>query len=124
MVLTLAAIAALVSFAGRVYQNAVLRTGAILRLRDAWHGKHADEPRRPHTPPTQKVTNMLTLPRKTLMWPILLGTLGVLAAVLIFTLTSDAIASLIALLVTFVAIRTVVQHRHSAHGTPRAPRSG
>ena len=124
VVLTLAAIAALVSFAGRVYQNAVLRTGAVLRLRDAWHSKHADEPRRPHTPPTQKVTTMLTSPRKTLMWPILLGTLGVLAAVLIFTLTSDAIASLIALLVTFVAIRTVVQHRHSAHGTPRAPRSG
>ena len=67
---------------------------------------------------------MLTSPRKSLMWPLLLSTAGVLAAVLIFTLTSDAIASLIALLITFVAVRAFVQHQQSAHETPRAPHSG
>lgn len=35
--LTLAALVGLVGLAGRVYSNAVLRTGAALRLRDAWH---------------------------------------------------------------------------------------
>ena len=35
--LTLAAIAGLVVFAGRVYTNAILHTGPTLRLRDAWH---------------------------------------------------------------------------------------
>jgi ABC-2 type transport system permease protein len=34
--LTLAAIAALVAFAGRVYSGAILRTGATVKLRDAW----------------------------------------------------------------------------------------
>jgi ABC-2 type transport system permease protein len=126
VILTLAAIAGLVSFAGRVYQNAVLRTGAVIRLRDAWH-KHTDEPQHPHTPPhappIQKVTNMLTSLRKTLMWPVLLSTAGVLAAVLIFTFTSDVIASLIALLVTFVTVRALVQHQQSAHQTPRTHHS-
>jgi ABC-2 type transport system permease protein len=123
VILTLAAIAGLVSFAGRVYQNAVLRTGAVIRLRDAWH-KHTDEPQQPHTPPVQKVTNMLTSPRASLMWPLLLSTAGVLAALVIFTLTSDVIASLIALLITFVAVRALVQHQQSAHEKPRAPHSG
>ena len=67
---------------------------------------------------------MLTAPRKSLMWPLLLSTAGVVAAVLIFTLTSDAIASLIALLITFVAVRALIQHQQSAHGPPRAPHSG
>ena len=67
---------------------------------------------------------MLTSPRKTLMWPILLSTAGVLAAVLILTFTSDAIASLIALLITFVAVRALVQHQQSAHETPPAHHSG
>jgi ABC-2 type transport system permease protein len=39
--LTLAAIAGLVAFAGRVYTNAILQTGPTLRLRDAWHSDHA-----------------------------------------------------------------------------------
>jgi ABC-2 type transport system permease protein len=39
--LTLAAISGLVSFAGRVYTNAILHSGATLRLRDAWHSDHA-----------------------------------------------------------------------------------
>ena len=69
VILTLAAITGLVSFAGRVYQNAVLRTGAVIRLRDAWH-QHRDEPPQthtpPHAPPFQKVTNMLTSPEEDL----------------------------------------------------------
>ena len=36
--LTLAAIAGLVVFAGRVYTNAILHTGPTLTLRDAWRG--------------------------------------------------------------------------------------
>ena len=52
------------------------------------------------------------------MWPLLLSTAGALAAVLIFTFTSDAIASLIALLITFVAVRALVQHPQGAHETP------
>jgi ABC-2 type transport system permease protein len=127
VVLTLAAIAGLVSFAGRVYQNAVLRTGAVIRLRDAWH-KHTEEPQPPLTPPlappTQKVTNMLTLQRKSSRWPLVLSTAGVLVAVVILTVTSDVVASLIALLVTFVAVRALVQHQQRGHETPRAPRSG
>ena len=67
---------------------------------------------------------MLTSPKKSLMWPILLSTAGVLAAVLIFTFTTDAIASLIALLITFVAVRALVQHQQRAHETPRTHHSG
>jgi hypothetical protein len=36
--LTLAAIAVLVAFAARVYRGAILRTGATVKLRDAWSG--------------------------------------------------------------------------------------
>ena len=39
--ITLAAIAALVAFAGRVYTGAILRTGATVGLRDAWRGTPA-----------------------------------------------------------------------------------
>ena len=39
--LTLATIAALVVFAGRVYAGAVLRSGATVKLRDAWRGPGA-----------------------------------------------------------------------------------
>lgn len=38
VILTLAAVVGLVSLAGRVYRNAVLRTGAAVRLREAWRG--------------------------------------------------------------------------------------
>ena len=44
VVLTLAAIAALVQLGGRVYARAILHTGPTLRLRDAWRG--------PTTPPS------------------------------------------------------------------------
>lgn len=46
-ILTIVAVAALAGFAGRVYANAILRTGPTLRLRDAWHSTAA---RRPSTP--------------------------------------------------------------------------
>jgi ABC-2 type transport system permease protein len=110
VVLTLAAIVGLVSFAGRVYRNAVLHTGAALRLRDAWHGARADERRDPATPPIQKVTRMLTPPHRSMVWTILLTTTGVVAAAIIFTLTHDAIWSIVALLLTVAAVRRVLQH--------------
>lgn len=90
VLLSLAAITMLISFAGRVYRNAVLRTGAVLGLRDAWHSKQVDEPRPPPpTPPMQKVTQMPTMPNRPMIWTVALATAGVLAAALIFTLTRD-----------------------------------
>jgi ABC-2 type transport system permease protein len=109
VVLTLATIVGLVSFAGRVYRNAVLHTGAALRLRDAWHGTRADERRDPATPLIQKVTRMLTSPNRSMVWTILLTTAGVVAAAIIFTLTHDAIWSIVALLLTVAAVRRVLQ---------------
>jgi ABC-2 type transport system permease protein len=56
VVLTLAAIAGLVAFGGRVYTNAILHTGPTLHLRDAWRsnrprpsitGEPGSEPRTP-----------------------------------------------------------------------------
>jgi ABC-2 type transport system permease protein len=109
VVLTLATIVGLVSFAGRVYRNAVLHTGAALRLRDAWHGTRADERRDPATPLIHKVTRMLTSPNRSMVWTILLTTAGVVAAAIIFTLTHDAIWSIVALLLTVAAVRRVLQ---------------
>jgi ABC-2 type transport system permease protein len=109
VVLTLATIVGLVSFAGRVYRNAVLHTGAALRLRDAWHGTRADERRDPATPLIQKVTRMLTSPNRSMVWTILLTTAGVVAAAIIFALTHDAIWSIVALLLTVAAVRRVLQ---------------
>jgi ABC-2 type transport system permease protein len=111
VILTLAAIAGLINFAGRVYRNAVLHTGAVLRLRDAWQSKQADEHGRPRTPPIQKVTKVLTSPHKPLIWAVVLTTAGVLAATLIFTLTRDVIWSAIPLLLTIAAVRRVLPHR-------------
>ncbi len=111
VVLSLVAIAGLVSFAGRVYRNAVLRTGAVLRLRDAWHSKQADEPRPPRTPPVLKGTQMLKTSNRPMMWTVALTVAGVLAAALIFTLTGDVFWSAVALLLTFIAVRRVLQHR-------------
>jgi ABC-2 type transport system permease protein len=44
VVLTMAAIAGLVILAGRVYTNAILRTGPRLRLREAWRSAHGPTP--------------------------------------------------------------------------------
>lgn len=111
VVLALATIAGLISLAGRVYRNAVLRTGAVLRLRDAWNSKQSDEPRLPRTPPMEKVTEMMTTPNKPTIWTVALTMAGVGAAALIFTLTRDVFWSAVALLLTFVAVRRVLQHR-------------
>ena len=43
---TLAAIAGLVVFAGRVYTGAILHTGSTLKLRDAWRGTPGTRPDR------------------------------------------------------------------------------
>jgi len=109
--LTLLAIAGLVNLAGRVYQNAVLRTGARVRLRDAWYAKGAGEPRQPRTAAIRKVITMLTSPRGPTIWIIALTVIGVLAASTIFITTNDVIWSVVALLLTFAAVRRVVQHR-------------
>jgi ABC-2 type transport system permease protein len=110
-VLTLAAVAGLISFAGRVYQNAVLHTGATLHLREAWHLTRAEQARNPSPPPIQKVTERLTSPNKPMIWTIALATAGVLAAAVILTLTHDVLWSAVALLLTIAAIRRVLQHR-------------
>ena len=111
VILTLAAIAGLVGFAGRVYRNAVLRTGAVLRLRDAWHLQHADEPppAGTRTPPNQQVTKI---------WAAALTTAGILAATVIYTLTRDVIWTATALLLTFVIIRRVLQHPSNPRPKP------
>jgi ABC-2 type transport system permease protein len=111
VILTLAAIAGLVSFAGRVYQNAVLRTGAKVRLRDAWHANQAGEPRGPRAPAIRKVTTMSTSPHRPTIWTIAVTVIGVLAAAAIFIATEDVIWSVVALLLTFAAVRRVLQHR-------------
>jgi ABC-2 type transport system permease protein len=111
VILALVAIAALVSFAGRVYQNAVLRTGAKVRLRDAWHANQAGEPRGARTPAIQKVITMFTSPNGPTIWTIALTVIGVLAAAAIFITTEDVIWSVVALLLTFAAVRRVLQHR-------------
>jgi len=111
VVLTLAAIAGLVSLAGRVYQNAVLRTGAKVRLRDAWHSTRAEQPRTSSTPAIQKVTNMLTSAHGPTIWTIALTVVGVLAAASIFIITDEAMWSVVALLLTVAAVRRVLQHR-------------
>ena len=111
VVLTLAAVAGLISFAGRVYRNAVLRTGATLHLHDAWHLTRAEQARDPSLPPIQKVTEMLTSPNKPMIWTGILATVGVIAAVVIFTLTHDVLWSAVALLLTIAAVRRVLQHR-------------
>jgi len=50
VVLTLAAIAGLVVFAGRVYSHAILRTGPTIRLRDAWRSTASHAPHAPRLP--------------------------------------------------------------------------
>jgi ABC-2 type transport system permease protein len=111
VLLTLAAIAGLISFAGRVYQNAILRTGALVRLRDVWRSKQVPSPPERRRRPLEKVTDMFASPHQTRIWSAVLTTAGVLIAVLVFALTRDVILSVIALLVTYVAVRQVIQHR-------------
>ena len=102
VLLTLGAIAGLVSFAGRVYANAVLRTGAVLRLRDAWHHTDAGERRTPHGTPALRMTTI---------WAVALGAAGVVASALVYMLTADVIWSVVPLLLTVAAVRRVREHR-------------
>jgi ABC-2 type transport system permease protein len=111
VILALVTIGVLISFAGRVYQNAVLHTGSVLRLRDAWHLTPTDAPRAPATFPIQKVTRMLTPQNKPMAWTIVLTAIGFLAAAVIFALTRDAIWSVVALLLAVAAVRRVPRHR-------------
>jgi hypothetical protein len=109
-ILTLAAIGGLVSLAGRVYQNAVLRTGAKVRLRDAWRAKR-DEPRGPRTAVAEKVATVFASTPRATIWTIALSVVGALAAASIFTATDDVIWSVVALLLTVAAVRRVLHHR-------------
>jgi ABC-2 type transport system permease protein len=107
--LTLAAVAGLVVLAGRVYRNAVLRSGATLRLRDVWRSTQAaagreGAPRRP------SVTRVHTPAQGPVIWTVVLGTAGVVAAAVIFALTHDVLWSVVALLLTVTAVRRVLQH--------------
>jgi hypothetical protein len=110
VLVTLAAIVGLVSLAGRVYQNAVLRTGAKVRLRDAWRAKR-DEPRGPRTAVAEKVTTVFASTSRATIWTIVLSVVGALAAASIFTATNDVIWSAVALLLTVAAVRRVLHHR-------------
>ncbi|HEX2892816.1 MAG TPA: ABC transporter permease [Marmoricola sp.] len=113
-ILTLGTIAALVGVAGRVYQNAILRTGAVVRLREAWRARQPGRTNPqvgPRTGAGQRVTTLLSSPHRAALWPIVLTTVGVLVAALVFTFTGDAFWSALALLLTFVAVRRIVQHR-------------
>jgi hypothetical protein len=111
VMLTLAAIVGLVGFAGRVYQNAILRTGALVRLRDVWHRKQVARPPERRPRPIETVTGMFATPHQATVWSAVLTTLGVLIAAVVFALTNDVIWSVTALLVTYVAVRRVIQHR-------------
>ena len=100
VVLTLAAIAGLVVFAGRVYRNAVLRTGAVLRLRDAWAVPRDGRSRRPGRPSVRPTTKG---------WAVALGAGGVVAAVVVYSLTTDVVWAVVPLLLTVAAVRRVLQ---------------
>ena len=97
VLLTLGAIAGLVSFAGRVYGNAVLRTGAVLHLRDAWHHPDADQRRTPRVTPAQLAT----------IWAVALGAAGVVASAVVYALTTDVVWSVVPLLLSVAAVRRV-----------------
>lgn len=101
VLLTLAAIAGLVSLAGRVYSNAVLRTGAVLRVRDAWRHPDHDEERPPARTPAQM----------TMIWAVALGGAGVVASAVVYVLTADVIWSLVPLLLSVAAMRRVRERR-------------
>lgn len=102
VLLTLAAIAGLVGFGGRVYGNAVLRTGAVLRLRDTWRRADAQERRTPRAVPAERMATI---------WTVALGSVGVVASAVVYVLTADVIWSVVPLLLTVAAVRRVRQHR-------------
>ena len=102
VLLTLAAIAGLVSFAGRVYGNAVLRTGALLRLRDTWHHTDAQERRTPRGMPAERMATI---------WAVALAPQASWPPRWSISLTADVIWSVVPLLLSVAAVRRVRQHR-------------
>ncbi|MFA6297557.1 MAG: ABC transporter permease [Nocardioides sp.] len=110
VLLTLAALAGLVAFAGRVYGNAVLRTGATLRLRDAWHSRQ-NEPREARTSLAQTMTSSFASPQATVIGTAALAAAGIVAAAVVFALTGDVIWSAVPALLAVAAVRRVRQHR-------------
>lgn len=111
VLLTLVAMAGLISFAGRVYQNAVLRTGAVVRLRDAWHSTQADERQAAPTLPLEKVTEMLASPHKSKVVLMVLAVASVLTAAVVYILTHDVILSVAVLLATIAIARRLLPQR-------------
>lgn len=110
VLVTLAAIAGLIGFAGRVYQRAVLRTGATLHLRDAWSMTKAEKPRELSPSRSRKVLEMLAAPNRRTIVSLVLAGVGVMAAVVVLTVTHDVLWVVVALLLTTAAVRRVLQH--------------
>lgn len=112
--LTLAAIAGLVIVAGRVYGNAILHSGATLKLRDVWRASQGSA-RGATSTPVEKVTQMLSTPQASRILAVAAIVLGVLTSVVIFALTRDVVWSLVPLLLTIGAVRGL-RHRAGRHG--------
>lgn len=103
VLLTLAAIAGLVSFAGRVYVNAVLHTGAALRIRDVWRVAEADADGQPSA--------TLSPERRMTVRAVVLGCVGVAASAVTYVVTADVIWSVVPLLLSVAGVRWVRAHR-------------
>ncbi len=132
VVLTLATIAALVYFGGRLYVRAVLHSGATLNLREAWHLASANQPT-PTTPgqPRSRVRagiGTLTARRPSMIGrheehPValtLIICLGVAVGVAVAVLSHDVIVGVMvgALL---IAVPTQLMRLWSGHGKVRHP---
>jgi ABC-2 type transport system permease protein len=134
--LTLATIAGLVAFAGRVYTGAILHTGATLKLRDAWRHTSAAapaavEPGTPRVSPqtlqatpqdsAERTRTKRTIDRWTLI--VLLLALGVGAAVAV--LANDVIVGVaVGAAVYAVATRVLKARADHDDGHPLRTRTG
>ena len=100
--LTVAAIAGLVGFAGRVYTGAILRTGATVRLREAWRGTPAGLEPHPHPTPegVPRATNGA-----------LLGS-AIVAAGAVYAITRDVIMALAAGAGLYAVGSRIARERH------------
>jgi len=131
VVLTLAATAALVVFAGRVYTSAILHSGAALSLRDAWHrtttagpspaeaGAHATKtlPQRARSRAGRRTTMTTTdLTSHRLLITVLTG-IGIALGVAVVVLTSDVIIGVIAG-AGFIAVATQMVKLWTHHSGP------
>jgi ABC-2 type transport system permease protein len=127
---TVAAIAALVQFGGRVYSGGILHTGPTLKLREAWHGSITNHPimqaRTPDTDAThnrlhEESENVRSEERKNVMKTAILIGVAVGIAAAVFFILDDAVIG-IALGAGFYAIahkivptRTEHIDRHYSH---------